>query len=654
MSENEKVLCIDFGNQFTVVAECENGDVSIKNNPLGKRFTPSVISFSTDNRLLFGDFAVSLTCTNENGTAYNMKQGLNTDDDILTLDNGKTFKSQEIVAYYLKNITKDDKIYDKYVFSIPMWWSDYQRSKFIEALDIADIKGMLIETNKALAYDFHARFTPDDGTAQYIMLSDSGSVGTDISFYKIESKDITLLSYKHVAIGGEHFTCALANYLLDYFIGSQNENIKDTALSIKEGKDPRLSRIFFNAVRGTKENLTKMTAIQFEAVGISSEFDMKKILEYSEFEELPEVQEYKNILEQAYKETFNQALADGKIPEGTSLFAAEIVGGNGRSELMKRMCKEALGGNETTQFLSTIEACAEGLGYAYLMRDEIKYNVGGDDSVPTEYVTEDGDDTVIYAKYKENEYKRLIYDQTTLADKYSSWHYRMDDNVKNEYKVLKYKNAVSDVGSLHKDENGIIISNEDETEENYMRSKPDDIDQFRNKEKEIFDLENSQNKLAEMMNDLQNISLSLGRCLKRINNSDLVELFEPVINESAKFVEENENSKDFNFVKDKYDEINQKCWNVINTYYSPIIEVIKNQFDSLPRNKNDQNQSLKETQEQWENFQTKVVEELKKHKTLCAKLNSFKFMENTFETELNTYKTRATNVLRQYTTDQNN
>ena len=70
----KKVIGIDLGTTFSVVAIMEGGEPKVIINEEGSRLTPSVVAFTKDGEVLVGQVARRQAITNPENTIFSIKR----------------------------------------------------------------------------------------------------------------------------------------------------------------------------------------------------------------------------------------------------------------------------------------------------------------------------------------------------------------------------------------------------------------------------------------------------------------------------------------------------------------------------------------------------------------------------------------------------
>lgn len=182
-----KVIGIDLGTTNSCVAVMEGGEPTVIVNAEGSRTTPSVVAFSKKGERLVGDVAKRQTATNVDRTILSVKREMGTSWR-KKIDGKKLYRPQEISAYILMKLKKDQKVISARRWTggvtVPAYFNDAQRQATKDAGRIAGLEVLRIinePTSAALAYGL------DNGQPQKIMVYDLGG-GTFDCFFDRERR----------------------------------------------------------------------------------------------------------------------------------------------------------------------------------------------------------------------------------------------------------------------------------------------------------------------------------------------------------------------------------------------------------------------------------------------------------------------------------
>ena len=281
------VVGIDLGTTNSCVAVWKNGQIAIVPNEVGKRTTPSIVSFLPTETLI-GNSAAKKKTSNYKNTVYDCKRLIGrkvsdpeiqqdvaawpfqvlSDPDgnpLITIENSssgkKSFTPEEISAmilHYLKVQAENflGKSIKDAVITVPAYFDDSQRKATEKAAHIAGFNVLRIldePTAAALAYNFE-----QSETTQRILVYDLGGGTFDVSILEVGKQKVNVLaSDGDNHLGGEDFDNKLIDYL--FFKYKQDKGVDMS-------KDRLWRARMYSAVEACKIELsvTSSSLIEFE------------------------------------------------------------------------------------------------------------------------------------------------------------------------------------------------------------------------------------------------------------------------------------------------------------------------------------------------------------------------------------------------------
>jgi molecular chaperone DnaK len=145
--ETEKIIGIDLGTTNSAAAVMEAGRPTVipsaeGQTAAGKMF-PSVVSFTKDGQLIVGEAAKRQAATNPEGTIFEVKRKMGTNEKLTIL--GKEYTPQQISAFILQKIKSDAETFlgrpvKKAVITVPAHFNDNQRQATKDAGEIAGLQ----------------------------------------------------------------------------------------------------------------------------------------------------------------------------------------------------------------------------------------------------------------------------------------------------------------------------------------------------------------------------------------------------------------------------------------------------------------------------------------------------------------------------------
>ncbi|MEO0097048.1 MAG: molecular chaperone DnaK [candidate division WOR-3 bacterium] len=232
----KRVIGIDLGTTFSVVAVMEKGQTVVIPNPEGERTTPSVVAFGKER--LVGTLAKRQAIINPDKTIYSIKRFMGrkysevTEEiklvpyKVVPADNGDAWVEVEekkysppqisaLILEYLKNAAEQylgEKI-DKAVITVPAYFNDAQRQATKDAGKIAGLEVLRIinePTAASLAYGL------DKKKNEKIAVYDLGGGTFDISILEIgEGVFEVIATNGNTHLGGDDFDARIVQWILE-------------------------------------------------------------------------------------------------------------------------------------------------------------------------------------------------------------------------------------------------------------------------------------------------------------------------------------------------------------------------------------------------------------------------------------------------------
>ena len=350
-----KIIGIDLGTTNSVVAVMEGEKPVVITNAEGMRTTPSVVSFSSDERLV-GQSAKRQAVTNPKNTIFSIKRfmgrrhsevgseeklvpyqitGGETELVKVHVDvQGKDYTPPEISAMILQKLktTAEDYLGEEVkeaVITVPAYFNDAQRQATKDAGTIAglEVKRIINEpTAAALAYGL------DKENEQTILVFDLGGGTFDVSILEIGDGVFQVKSTNgDNHLGGDNFDKAVVDWMVAEFKASQGIDLRQDTMALQRLKE---------AAEKAKIELSTTTSAQINLPFITADASGPKHLDLSlsraKFEELT------HDLLQRLEGPTKQALEDAGI-SGSDIEHVVLVGGMTRMPAVQERVKEVTG-----------------------------------------------------------------------------------------------------------------------------------------------------------------------------------------------------------------------------------------------------------------------------------------------------------------------
>ncbi len=382
-----KAIGIDLGTTYSCVAVCLNGKVEVIPNE-GERTTPSVVSF-TDNNRLIGIGAKNLITKNYTNTIYDCKRliGRKFTDKIVQDDmkhwpftvkkdnqvdrpvievtykkEKKTFYPEEISAMILTKLKKaaeeflGDKVTNA-VITVPANFNNSQRQATKDAGRIAGLNVLRIinePTAAAIAYGLENKTNKDLN----ILVFDLGGGTFDVTVlvlgkndFDIDEEEDNFIQVKstcgHPHLGGEDFDNRLLKHCLNKIKEENGIDLSNNQKALRRLK---------NICEIAKKNLSTGEEFVIDIDNLCDGMDFNLPITRGEFESL-------------CKDLFNSclpyidnAIKDAKLKK-EEIDEIVLVGGSSRIPYIIKMVENYFKGKQIKKNLNADEAVAIGAAY---------------------------------------------------------------------------------------------------------------------------------------------------------------------------------------------------------------------------------------------------------------------------------------------------
>ncbi|MDI6815265.1 MAG: molecular chaperone DnaK [Dehalococcoidales bacterium] len=380
-----KVIGIDLGTTFSVVAVMEAGEPVIIPNAEGGRITPSVVAVSKSGERLIGQVAKRQAITNSENTIFSIKRlmGRKFDEPSVEYDrkllpykitrapNGDArvvmgnneYSPPEISAMILQKLKMDAEAYlgekvTEAVITVPAYFNDSQRQATKDAGKIAGLEVLRIvnePTAASLAYGLDKK--KDETIAVY----DMGGGTFDISILELgEGTFHVKATNGNTHLGGDDFDQRIIDWLCDEFKRDQGIDLRQDRMALQRLKEAaEKAKCELSTVQQTEINLPFITA------DASGPKHLSITLTRAKLEQL-----IMDLVEKSL-EPCRQALADaGKTP--SQIDDVILVGGQTRTPLVYEKVKQFFG-REPHRGVNPDEVVAMGAAIqAGVLKGEVK------------------------------------------------------------------------------------------------------------------------------------------------------------------------------------------------------------------------------------------------------------------------------------------
>ena len=324
-------------------------------NAEGLRTTPSMVAYTSDNRVLVGPIAKRQNVLNPENTFFAVKRFIGSkmneiDPLLLELpyklipdENSnvliecpllhKTFRPEEISAQVLKKIAKDASTYlgetvDKAVITVPAYFNDSQRQATQDAGEIAGLDVLRIinePTAASLAYGLESHIN------EIILVFDLGGGTFDVSVLEVGDGIFEVLGTAgDTRLGGTDFDQMIVKYLITHFYHDYRIDLSQDTTALQ-----RITDAAEKAKITLSTNTEALINVPFIAGSDSGALHLEKVLTREIFEGMCE-----HIVERC------------RLPMQEAMFAARIssdfvdqvvlVGGSTRIPAVQKLVAELL------------------------------------------------------------------------------------------------------------------------------------------------------------------------------------------------------------------------------------------------------------------------------------------------------------------------
>lgn len=323
-----RVVGIDLGTTFSVVAYVEDGQVVVIPNREGKRLTPSVVAYTDGEGRIVGHLARRQAVANPERTVASIKRRMGTDYKVKI--EREEYTPQEISSLILQKLKSDAEAYlgekvEKAVITVPAYFNNRQRQATMEAARCANLEVLRIinePTAASLAYGL------DRKDVHQILVWDLGGGTFDVSILELGDGVFEVKAVNgNTHLGGDDWDQRVMDYLADSF---------EKLHGINPRKDKKALQRLKEASEKAKKDLSIKSLTHIRIPFLWQDEDLELTLSREKFEELT-----RDLLEKMVKPT-RQALFDAKLTP-QAIEKGVLVGGSTRMPAVQCLCRKLLG-----------------------------------------------------------------------------------------------------------------------------------------------------------------------------------------------------------------------------------------------------------------------------------------------------------------------
>ncbi len=349
-----KIIGIDLGTTYSVVAVMEGGQSVVIPNQEGSRTTPSVVGFTKSGERLVGQVAKRQAVTNPENTVFSIKRFMGRRFDEVNQEMklvpykvvhgegndarveamGKKYSPPEISAMILGKLKEAAEAYlgqkiTQAVITVPAYFNDSQRQATKDAGKIAGLEVMRIinePTAAALAYGL------DKKKNETIAVYDFGGGTFDISILEVGEGVVEVKSTNgDTHLGGDNIDQRIIEWIIGEFKNENGIDLSKDQMALQRLKEAsEKAKVELSTLLETEINLPFITA---DATG-PKHLVIK--LTRARF-----VQMVQDILNRTL-EPCKRALADANVTP-SQIDEVVLVGGSTRIPRIQEMVREFFG-----------------------------------------------------------------------------------------------------------------------------------------------------------------------------------------------------------------------------------------------------------------------------------------------------------------------
>jgi len=335
--KREKILGIDLGTTNSAAAIMEAGRPitipSAEGPTIAGKMFPSVVAFTKEGQLLVGEPAKRQAVTNSEGTIFEIKRKMGTNEKVTI--RGTEYTPQQISAFILQKIKRDAETFlgeklQKCVITVPAHFNDNQRQATKDAGEIAGFKVSRIinePTAASLAYGLDKL----ENEMKILVFSFGGGTN-DTTIMDFGTGVFEVLSTSgDTQLGGTDVDKMVVNYLLNEF---------KTQEGIDLSGDPMALRRLKEAAENAKIELSTLFSTDLNLPFIASDSAGPKHLHITLTR--AKLEQLATPIVEKIREPILRTLKDAKL-EPKDIDKIILIGGQTRMPLVKKFVEDLLG-----------------------------------------------------------------------------------------------------------------------------------------------------------------------------------------------------------------------------------------------------------------------------------------------------------------------
>jgi len=336
-TKRERILGIDLGTTNSAAAILEAGRPviipSAEGPTIAGKMFPSVVAFTKDGQLLVGEPAKRQSVTNPEGSVFEVKRKMGTNEKI-TIHN-KNYTPQQISAFILQKIKRDAETFlgetvTKCIITVPAHFNDNQRQATKDAGEIAgfEISRIINEpTAASLAYGLDKT----DKEMKILVFSFGGGTN-DTTIMDFGGGVFEVLGTSgDTQLGGTNLDSAVVDYLLSEFKSQNGINLSSDLMAMRRLKE---------AGEKAKIELSNLLTTDIDLPFISSDANGPKHLHITLTR--AKLEQLTRPIVDKIREPILRTLKDAKL-EPKDIDKIVLIGGQTRMPMVRKFMEDLLG-----------------------------------------------------------------------------------------------------------------------------------------------------------------------------------------------------------------------------------------------------------------------------------------------------------------------
>ncbi len=356
-------FAIDLGTTNSLIANYNDGNIKIYNNPLGlKQTLPSCVAFR-GNRTVIGDKALDYLEKDAENVCMLFKRKMGTQETYFIPSIEKEVSPIELSSYILKelkNFVTDETVLDTVVITIPASFDTIQSNATKKAGYSAGFKEVVLLQEPIAACLAYANTSNlDISTSQKWIVYDFGGGTFDVALVEVNDRELKVLDNEgDNFLGGADFDNLIVEKILVPYIEGKC-NVDDLWKDIKT-KSSNYKGLYFELLKKAEEAKKELSVYEETEIELDIDVNGNNLFEHivinrEEFEEVIESKVEQTI-------TFIKKVISQNQLVNSQIERLILIGGSTYVPLIRRRIKEETG-ILVDSSIDPTSAVAEGAAY---------------------------------------------------------------------------------------------------------------------------------------------------------------------------------------------------------------------------------------------------------------------------------------------------